>query len=368
MGLWMLLASYVKHESNAMALRIWGPSCTSFGIAYGLFVFRGEIPLLWSLVVGNLVFALGYVGFGWAIAQIFGRRFPIAAAGIAVLVCTLALFFTEVVSGDSSRRILILAALTAFPWSVSIWLCASEWRKRRVPHILAITSFFVAILFVSFSRVAWGVVHRSFGYEGLPTGAGHLVGTYILLISPVLLTVGFFLLCAEQNKEVITRLAETDDLTGVPNRRSVFLVADNRLASAKRHDEVLACVTFDLDRFKRINDRYGHSAGDHTLMHVATLINGMTREEDAFGRLGGDEFVVFLPRTPLPIAEDLAERYRLSICEQPLHYGDAEIPVSTSFGVACSTQGDQSPVDILNRADHALYEAKHHGRNTVRSV
>ena len=368
MGFWMLSASYARGEPNSRQLRIWGLSCLVFGISYALFAARDSIPLFWSLVMGNLFFALAYAGFGLAIAKLFKRRFPFLIVITGLLLCTSALYFTEVARGQSSWRILILAAVTIVPWTVSFLQCTWEWKRKPAPHILAMSLAFLAMILVSFSRVAVAAYHGKFGYEGFPTGAGFLFGTHILVISPVLLTVGFFLLCAEQTQQVIRKLADTDPLTGILNRRSVILLAANRLASARRHHQEFACVTVDLDDLKAFNDAFGHAAGDQALTHLTEVVGQLVRAEDIFGRLGGDEFVVFMPHADHEGATSLAERFRDAIIRQPLEFGGNHLTITASFGVACLVDNDETPLDLVNRADQAMYDAKSQGGNTVKTA
>jgi len=367
MGLWMLAASYARGEVNSTQLRIWGVSCLLFGIAYALFTARDSIPIFWSLVVGNFVFAMGFAGFGLAIARLFKRPFPFLIVVTGILVCVIALYVTEVVRGDSSWRVLILAAVTIVPWVVSFLQCSQEWKRRPSPHILAMSLAVLAVILVSITRVAVAAYQGEFGYQGLPTGPGYLLGSHVLLISPALLTVGFFLLSAEQTQRVIRRLADSDPLTGILNRRSVILLAANRLASAKRHHQAISCVTVDLDNLKLINDAYGHFVGDQAILHLTNVVGQLVRAEDAFGRLGGDEFVVFMPYSDHVGAEGLAERFREAIAEKPLVLEDMTLEITASFGVSCLRNTDNSPIDLLNRADEALYDAKGQGGNTVKT-
>lgn len=367
MGLWMLAASYARGEVNSTQLRIWGVSCLLFGIAYALFTARDSIPIFWSLVVGNFVFAMGFAGFGLAIARLFKRPFPFLIVVTGILVCVIALYVTEVVRGDSSWRVLILAAVTIVPWVVSFLQCSQEWKRRPSPHILAMSLAVLAVILVSITRVAVAAYQGEFGYQGLPTGPGYLLGSHVLLISPALLTVGFFLLSAEQTQRVIRRLADSDPLTGILNRRSVILLAANRLASAKRHHQAISCVTVDLDNLKLINDAYGHFVGDQAILHLTNVVGQLVRAEDAFGRLGGDEFVVFMPYSDHVGAEGLAERFREAIAERPLVLEDMTLEITASFGVSCLRNTDNSPIDLLNRADEALYDAKGQGGNTVKT-
>jgi diguanylate cyclase (GGDEF)-like protein len=184
----------------------------------------------------------------------------------------------------------------------------------------------------------------------------------------VLLTVGFFLLCAEQTHAIIRKLADTDPLTGVLNRRSVLLFAANRIASADRHHHSFSCVMIDLDNLKDINDVYGHAAGDRALETITSVVSQLKRTEDLLGRLGGDEFVVFLPYCDIEGAEKLAERSRTGISQEILLHDGNEYSVTASFGVACLKDTDESPLDILSRADKAMYEAKAQGGNKVKTT
>lgn len=354
-------------ELNSRQLRIWGLSSLVFGVCYVLFAARDAVPVFWSLVVGNLLFAGAYAGFGLAIARLFNRRFPFTIVAASILLSTAALYVTEIVLDEPSWRVLILAAVTIVPWTVSFIQCTQEWQRKPAPHILAMSLAFLAIILVSFSRVADAALQGNFGYRGLPVSPGYLLGSYVLVISPVLLTVGFFLLCAEQNQEVIRKLADTDPLTGIFNRRSVILLASNRLASARRRHQAFSCVTVDLDDLKEINDTYGHAIGDQAILHLTRIVRQLVRDEDVFGRLGGDEFVVFMPYSDRRGAVSLAERFREALTDHPLETDHTQLTVTASFGVACLRDGDESPLDLLNRADRAMYEAKGHGGNTVKT-
>lgn len=184
-------------------------------------------------------------------------------------------------------------------------------------------------------------------------------------MSPVVLTVGCFLLCAEHIQEVIRTLADTDPLTGVLNHRPVFLLAENRMLAARRHPHAVSRVIADLDRFNRVNDEHGHAAGGLVLVHLTRLIRSLTCADDVFGRVGGDEFVLVLPYSDLHGAAGMAERFRDALTRQPVRLDDCELPVTASFGVATLHDEDHSPRDLLNRADRALYRAKAHRGNLV---
>lgn len=367
MGLWMLIASSARDELNPTELRIWGVSSLLFGVAFFLFASRETLDPLFSVVMGNVLFTCGYCGFGWAIARVFRRPYPFLLVGGSVGAASLALFVTEIVIGTSQYRVLVLVLLTIVPWSVSYVQCTREWRISRLPHIVAMRFFFAAIIVVSIARTIVAAARGSFGYEGLPTGPAYLLGSYVLLISPILLTVGFFVLCAEQAQQVIRKLADTDPLTGILNRRSVLSEAERCLATARRHDRRISCVTLDLDRFKTVNDRFGHAAGDLAITRVTHVLRSLTRAGDAFGRLGGDEFVVFLPDADVEGARQLAERFRHAIATERLEHRGHVFRITASFGIASLAEEDETPLEILQRADRAMYAAKAQGGDTVRA-
>jgi len=163
----------------------------------------------------------------------------------------------------------------------------------------------------------------------------------------------------------LARLARTDPLTGLYNRRHVEERLAEAASSARRHGDGLCVVLVDVDRFRRLNDRYGHPAGDEVLRTVASRIRAAKRTEDVARRWGGEEFLVLLPHTPTSGALVFAERLREAVSTRPATAGGTEIPVTVSVGVA----GDGTDVEeLLRRAELCLSAAKAAGRDRVASV
>lgn len=163
----------------------------------------------------------------------------------------------------------------------------------------------------------------------------------------------------------LRRLATTDPLTGIHNRRQFLHLAEKEIARAARYGQPACLIMADIDRFKRINDTYGHDAGDRAIIATVAAIRALLRPEAVLGRLGGEEFAVLLPQADLAAALIAAERIRHAVRRQRLDTEDGPIGFTISVGV--------TPVDsvigldlALQQADQALYDAKNAGRNRVR--
>lgn len=168
---------------------------------------------------------------------------------------------------------------------------------------------------------------------------------------------------ALKNKQ-LESLSVTDRLTGCFNRLKLDDVFAQEVARRQRTERPFSVIIFDLDNFKGINDRYGHSVGDEVLKTSASLVRENIRKTDVLGRWGGEEFMVICPETPLDGAQNLAESLRKLLESHPIQNADA---VTASFGVAEHKPGE-SGTDLLRRADKALYAAKNQGRNQVCSA
>ncbi len=160
------------------------------------------------------------------------------------------------------------------------------------------------------------------------------------------------------------KLADIDPLTGCLNRRAFFNRAGNLVVLAKRQQTPLNLVMMDLDRFKDINDHYGHEAGDIVLSNVVELVLGTIDETDIFARFGGEEFIFLLPNTDQKESIQQMERLRVRLSELMIPVENHTINLTASFGL-CSF-GPQSDLDdVIRLADEALYKAKEAGRNRL---
>jgi two-component system, cell cycle response regulator len=167
--------------------------------------------------------------------------------------------------------------------------------------------------------------------------------------------------------EEIYRMTIVDGLTQIHNKRYLFEALEKELIRARRYERELSLVIFDIDFFKRINDQYGHLAGDHVLRELARVVQERIRRDEVFARYGGEEFVIVLPETGLGGARALAEDLRERVATHAFVFQGERIPVTISIGCAQLSKDDRAATELIQRADEKLYEAKRSGRNRVSS-
>lgn len=199
-------------------------------------------------------------------------------------------------------------------------------------------------------RFYWVIKHPMRGEQG------QIIGMYGISIDITEIV---------QLRKELELLTQTDELTQLYNRRHFLRMAGHALAMAGRYNTPCSIISFDLDHFKRINDTYGHHAGDEVLRKVAATCRDLVREPDIIGRLGGEEFSVLLPQTALDGARNLAERLRRAVSGLEIE-GDWNGTITPAISAGVATMQPDDDVDrLLVRADDKLYEAKNHGRNRV---
>lgn len=165
--------------------------------------------------------------------------------------------------------------------------------------------------------------------------------------------------------EKLNRLATTDELTGLSNRREAIRILIDQWVASDRHGEHMSCIMFDIDHFKLCNDTYGHDMGDAVLRNIAKMFKQSIRAGEYIFRMGGEEFLMICPHTNLQMATKAADRIRAYIESHTVCFNDIKLQITISAGVAQRNDAIKNPDILLKRADQALYEAKQNGRNRV---
>lgn len=276
------------------------------------------------------------------------------------------LYFTiTFLHGGYSIGILSPATIASFISLVTVGLVLFE---RKVIYSAFIPALVFLCLTIHFTIA--GTLRYSPVFSQQLIDSALFMNTYwifsmLYLYSPVfLMGIGLYeiLLIQWRNRErQIDEMSRIDSLTGISNRRSIT----NNLNEAQLHGQNYALILLDLDHFKRINDQYGHEAGDEVLQVVAKILKNSLREHDVVGRFGGEEFILILHEHNLRRAVEIAERCRLEIEKHVIELKDGrQFKITASFGVALSS-GNLTKEDVIRLADQALYRAKAEGRNQV---
>lgn len=170
----------------------------------------------------------------------------------------------------------------------------------------------------------------------------------------------------EAQNRILARLASYDQLTGAFNRRGLERILKTEVERSLRYRQPLAALMLDIDRFKPVNDRYGHPVGDRVLRRLAGIISSTLRSSDLFCRYGGEEFLIVLPHTGLERALEAGERICRRVAGEPFRDQGLEIPLTVSLGAAVLDPTAKDPgKELIAAADRALYRAKREGRNRV---
>ncbi len=238
-----------------------------------------------------------------------------------------------------------------------------------------ITLFIFYLLPVSL--VAWLVSRRAAIFISLASAAGYFLTEqfaghfderplfpYFNALAQLgaFLFVSYFVSALRFSHQHERELARTDDLTGVINRRSFFEASQQEINRARRNRHPFTVAYMDVDDFKLINDRYGHSIGDVVLKSVSHMIKSSIREIDVVARLGGDEFVILMPETDEAAAQTVVSRVHDSIMTKIHEHG---WPITFSIGVVTWTTPPRTVDLMLKQADEAMYEVKNNGKNQV---
>jgi len=357
----MLIAGYARSGPVNPAMRMWQWAKLVQGAAHLLAWFRPDWPPTWLAVAADSTLILGVVLEAAAYCTFFGlRRWK--SALYPTLVLALAAYFAARFSGVSLPALAVLMSLfvALLSGAMSIVLLWPGNGSSVLQRIIGINNF---VFFAAVSLRAWsGLADGELTVlsNGAVQAFTYMTGYAILIVNGF----GFLLLCKEKDDSQMALLATIDSLTGLVNRRAFFERTDSARMLASRQRHPISLMMLDLDHFKRINDRYGHAAGDEALRVFAGAAQQALRDPDIMGRLGGEEFAVSLPGTDLAGAVQAAERVRQAVSASLLPLCDVDYTMSVSIGVV-AIDPDEHINAALARADHALYVAKNAGRNRV---
>lgn len=357
----MFLGAWLRDRNDSPALRA---AAGAFAIAVGmvLILTRGTAPEWLSIVVANTILIAGF-GVIWSAVRLFERRSaPIAAVFAGAIVwlaaCSIPAFYAVL------PWRLVLSSSIAAAYSIAAGI---EFWRRRDEKLWARGP----LMLLCFGHAAVIGARIAVILAEPPTGM-LLEGSWLLglfmIEPPLALIAGAFLavnMARERAERELREDAETDELTGLLNRRAFFAKSKALIGKERGTDRPVVLLLFDLDHFKSINDRFGHGTGDRMLSLFAEIGDQAVRSTDLFGRIGGEEFAALLPGCEAETAEAIADRIRRDLSSKAILHEGSRVVTTVSVGVASMTGRTADLDTLMARADAALYQSKRAGRDRV---
>jgi diguanylate cyclase (GGDEF)-like protein len=354
----LLLFSWLQHR-RIFALALWGSAFIIAAVATTLIIARSTIPDFWSIVIGNAILAAAY-GIIWSGVRNFeGKRVSVARTLAGSLIWLAACSIGPIYALPAARA----AVMAAIAITYALLAVLELWRGKgeevsRWPIMLLLLGHATAIPV----RVP------------LAGSATDPHPFHVHLLTFAIFETLFVCICAAYlfgglaKDRVAARHQHAsliDPLTGVSNRRGFLQTGERLMVRTRFARRPAALLLFDLDRFKSINDKFGHGTGDAVLTAFCQLATSLLRPIDLFGRIGGEEFAILQPDTMWQDALSLAERLRASFEATSHAIADQPLTATVSVGVAISDDVNFDLSALLDAADQALYSAKALGRNRV---
>ena len=354
----LLMGAYMRGTGSSPALPVWMWARMAFGLTQLLAFLRPQTGLPLLALVESIGWIAGLSFETAAYAIFFGyanwRRVLVPLSGIGLLLACAA-----PIGGFTHSQLIAAVSLVMGAGSCVAGLMLLHPRLHGVTSLKRLIGANDALFGAALA--VWGVMEIA----GLPQPAwsaslAYIAGYMLMLVNGF----GFMLMSKQRDDARMERLATTDDLTGLLNRRAFYARAEAARMLASRLRQPIALLMLDIDHFKQLNDRFGHATGDEALVKFALTCNAALREHDILGRMGGEEFALALPGTDMAGALHAAERLRQAVVDTRLLTCGNHYTMTVSIGLVVIDPNEDLPA-ALARADHALYAAKRGGRNRV---
>jgi len=339
--------------------RYWLAACILTTVGGGLLMFQGGALDLFFAFLGNALVIFGFCVVRLGVLHFHGKR---GGWTFSLVLTALALCAMFAVRDSQMARNVVYATAQIVPLAMAaIFLLHPE--RRSLGAMVAVVALAVGII----GQSAEAVLNALRLLGELSTEGYYKVGAFCLLtiiFGGTVWNLGFLLMAVDRLQAELAQLAGTDELTGLPNRRSFMERLAAEMPRARRSRRGFSVLLLDLDNFKTINDSHGHAAGDHCVQHFARLAMRRLRDQGMLARTGGDEFCILLPETSLQQAAVIAEELVHLLAANEADWRGHSIPVTISVGVAeWAPPAAMTVEETLEAADIALYEAKRNGRN-----
>jgi len=354
--LWQVQKTYLPAKRWAL-----GAFLRAVGL---LFISTRDIMPLWaSIVFGNSFLITGDLCFNFGIVEAAERKPPwrVGLAFAAVIAASIYWFYF--VTPNLTLRIALIGLAEVCYEIVAIYACLRSSDKFR-----QLTFQLIALLLTIHSAASLWRIFNAYATNMTTIflqNPAQILYAGSLIIFVFLMTALLVLLTAQKFQKELLDQSRRDFLTKALNRRAFEGIVEGEWSRALRHDHPTSFLIVDIDHFKKVNDQYGHSAGDNVLVDVSSIAQTVLRQEDIWCRYGGEEFAVMLPETGGKEATAIAERLRCVIEQARITTLNGPLKVTVSIGASERTSGRTHWGEVLEVADQALYKAKSSGRNCV---
>jgi diguanylate cyclase (GGDEF)-like protein len=371
-GIGMALSSL--HLRQFRSLRMWAIGFLMMGIGGIAEAERGLISPWIAMFGGSVLLMAGSTLVPLAMAEDCGRRIDARQVAAVALGALALYFYSWFVQPDLSLRYIAVRSCMGAMLLSAAWILWQQIRQERISALNLYTLLPLLMLglnhAVSVVDEAWHIQHGGISLQAqiaadLDRPISMQLGAMLWwMISTIAFLFGLLLRVTVRLNEEVQRQADIDHLTGIYTRRAFMRLAEEEIEQHRHNGKPITLLFLDLDHFKRLNDQYGHQAGDAALTHFARLMQGAVRHSDLVGRYGGEEFCLLLPGALPALARQTAERICAALRETPFRFSQQSIPLTVSVGIAPRRQ-DESFDSLIRRADVALYEAKRSGRDRI---
>ncbi len=357
---------FARMQGSTRLIASWGAAMLFVAAGLAGLALRGTVPDLVSIVLANTAVVTGLV------VAIRGLRVfcgvppkDLLGWGLTALLFILLLLSSEVWDNYTVRTVSINAAVASIAIRAALVLRAHVMPGCELSFKFTENFFWLVGVLTAFRSVAALMFPIDYFLQPSPLNSVTFL-FYATFIS--VSTLGIMWMEIEHLQKDLRRLARFDTLTGLHNRGSFLAEFEREISRVSRSGGQFSLVMFDLDRFKQLNDRHGHPAGDHVLREFADILRASVRRHDVAGRYGGEEFVVLMPDLGKDIAVKVAERIRHAVQAREMEFAGRLLHVTVSGGVASLGEDGADWEALLRAADKALYAAKQGGRNQIVSA
>jgi diguanylate cyclase (GGDEF)-like protein len=325
--------------------------CVAVGLLLRLFI--GRLPDFVSTILSSALILTGPGLFYIALGQFTGQTYSKGTViGVITAVLSLLFYFTYWNNNIEMRMVTLSLGAAALILILIYQLLRTRRTSLRFSADLMLISFLIYGIFLILRTILIALYPPQDSFSNTPIQSA----TYLLLfVISFFWSTGFIIMVSQRLRNDLMEIATIDVLTRIPNRRATEAFLEKELSRAQRNQSEFSILMIDIDNFKQVNDRWGHSVGDYVLTKTASVFQSMIRKQDWVGRWGGEEFLMIMPGRC--DTELLAERVRREIARTEYRSGAASFAITISIGIACAKPADEID-QILKNADRALYRAK----------